>query len=147
MAVWEKVWDVTTIRYSGTCNHPFIMIIIMIMSLAGVAVSRAALRPCRSASMPTSEGGELLVCLASIAFSNTEGEKREGGRDSDTEIHNNSFDIDLAECGYTLEPRTSPPSLATYLHPAQCADYCRTTARVSYRVLLMAAWGTSQISH
>lgn len=30
-------------RYSGTCNHPFIMIIIMIMSLAGVAVSRAAL--------------------------------------------------------------------------------------------------------
>lgn len=77
MAVWEKVWDVTTIRYSSTCNHPFIMIIIMIMSLAGVAVSRAALRPCRSASMPTSEGGELLVCLASIAFSNTEGEKRE----------------------------------------------------------------------
>lgn len=88
MAVWEKVWDVTTIRYSGTCNHPFTMIIIMIMSLAGVAVSRAALRPSRSASMPTSEGGELLVCLASIAFSNTEGEKREreGGRDSDIEI-------------------------------------------------------------
>lgn len=87
------------------------------MSLAGVAVSRAALRPGRSASMPTSEGGELLVCLASIAFSNTEGEKREreGGRDSDIEIHNNSFDIDLAECGYTLEPRTSQPSLATYL--------------------------------
>lgn len=103
-------------RYSGTCNHPFIMIIIMIMSLAGVAVSRAALRPGRSASMPTSEGGELLVCLASIAFSNTEGEERErGGRDSDIEIHNNSFDIDLAECGYTLEPRTSQPSLATYL--------------------------------
>lgn len=68
-------------RYSGTCNHPFIMIIIMIMSLAGVAVSRAALRPGRSASMPTSEGGELLVCLASIAFSNTEGEKRERGRE------------------------------------------------------------------
>lgn len=89
------------------------------MSLAGVAVSRAALRPGRSASMPTSEGGELLVCLASkvpLLFQIPKGKReREGGRDSDIEIHNNSFDIDLAECGYTLEPRTSQPSLATYL--------------------------------